>query len=155
MNIGFYLLDITNQNPKHQQILSSINDLCSKKPYDNIVLFNNQFNTVDLDHKYYTLHISEAKYFKGILFVFDIKSAMLTRTFPAPQKQILFVDQIEWQEKKNMPYKFWYDIYMNDNFELVTENTDMFNLCELCWKKPIGNILNFQASDIDNVIQKL
>ena len=155
MNIGFYLLDITNQNPKHQSILASINNLCQNRPYDNIVLFNNQFNSVDVNHKYYTLHISEAKYFKGILFVFDIKSALLTKTFPAPKKQILIVDQVEWQIKNNMPYKFWHDVYMNDSFELVTENKDMFEICKLCWKEPIGNVLNFQAEDINNVIQKL
>ena len=87
MNIGFYLLDVDTQNQEHQTILNSINQLCSNRPYDNIVLFNNKFNALDVDHKYYILHISEAKYFKGILFVFDIKSAMLTKTFPAPKKQ--------------------------------------------------------------------
>lgn len=154
MNIGFYLLNITNQNPKHQNILASLNALCQHRPYDNIVLFNNQFNSVDLNHRYYTLHISEAKYFKGILFIFDVQSALLTRTFPAPSKQILYLDQADWQNK-NMPYKFWYDVYMHPSFELVTTNKDMYELCKLCWKEPIGNIFNFQISDIENVLQKL
>lgn len=155
MNIGFYLLDISNNNQKHQQILKSINALCESRPFDNIILFNNQFNTVDLDHKYYILHINQAKYFKGILFVFDIKSAMLTRTFPAPNKQVLLVDTMEWTEKRDIPYKFWYDIYANNNFELIAENKDMFDLCELCWKKPVSVVMNFQPKDIENVLQKI
>ena len=52
MNIGFYLLDVDTQNQEHQTILNSINQLCSNRPYDNIVLFNNKFNALDVDHKY-------------------------------------------------------------------------------------------------------
>lgn len=155
MNIGFYLLDVANDNQKHQQLLKTINSLCESRPFDNIVIFNNQFNTIDLDHKYYILHINQAKYFDGILFVFDIKSAVLTKTFPSPKKQILLVDKNEWSIKKNVPYKFWHNIYNSDNFELIVENKDMFDLCELCWKKPISIIMNFQTKDIENVLQKI
>jgi len=155
MNIGFYLLDISNANQKHQQILNMVNKLCELRPYDNIVLFNNQFQTIDIDHKYYILHISEAKYFKGLLFNFDIKSAMLTKTFPAPKKQILFVDEPEWHNKRDLPYSFWYNIYMNEDFELISTNNDIKKLCDICWKEPISNIENFEAKEVDNVIQRL
>lgn len=63
MNIGFLVLDVNVQNTKHEKILKSINELCKIRPYDNIVLFNNKFECVDLDHKYYILHVSQAKYF--------------------------------------------------------------------------------------------
>jgi hypothetical protein len=155
MNIGFYLLDIDVQNQKHTMILNSINALCTARPYDNIILFNNRFNTVDIDHKYYTLHISEAKFFKGILFVFDIKSALLTKTFPAPKKQILHISENTWSEKKDIPYKFWESIYMNNKFELIADNQDMFELCDICWKTPLSTVQNFQPKDIENVIQQL
>ena len=155
MNIGFYLLDVSTENPHQQLILQSLNQLCKNRPYDNIVLFNNKFHALDIDHKYYTLHISEAKYFKGLLFVFDVKSAMLTKTFPAPKKQILHVNNTVWSEKRNIPYTFWSDIYMNNNFELITDNKDMYELCDTCWKTPIATVLNFQPRDIENVIQKL
>jgi hypothetical protein len=143
------------QNQKQTMILNSINALCTARPYDNIVLFNNRFNTIDVGHKYYTLHISEAKFFKGVLFVFDIKSALLTKTFPAPKKQILHISENIWSEKKDIPYKFWESIYMNDRFELIADNQDMFELCDICWKTPLATIQNFQPKDIENVIQKL
>ena len=155
MNIGFYLLDVDVQNQKQTMILNSINALCTARPYDNIILFNNRFNTVDMDHKYYTLHISEAKFFKGILFVFDIKSALLTKTFPAPKKQILHISENTWSAKKDIPYKFWESIYMNDKFELIADNQDMFELCDICWETPLATVQNFQPKDIENVIQKL
>lgn len=155
MNIGFYLLDINNNDQKDKNILSMINDLCVLRPYDNVVLFNNQFNAIDIDHKYYILHISEAKYFKGLLFTFDIKSAMLTKTFPCPKKQILYVDKAEWSEKTDLPYSFWYNIYMNEDFELLSSDKKMHELCQICWKEPIATISDFSSKDIDNVIQRL
>ena len=155
MNIGFYLLDISNGDEKDRNILRMINELCVLRPYDNIVLFNNKFNAIDLDHKYYILHISEAKYFKGILFNFDIKSAMLTKTFPCPKKQLLYIDKAEWSEKTDLPYSFWYNIYMNQDFELISSTNELNELCKVCWKDPIAQISDFNVKDIDDVVQRL
>tara|TARA_B100000085_G_C18385779_1_gene448307 strand:- start:287 stop:763 length:477 start_codon:yes stop_codon:yes gene_type:complete len=155
MNIGFYLLDVVANNTQHQDILKSINELCKLRPYDNIVLFNNKFDAIDMDHKYYTLHISEAKYFKGILFVFDIKSAMLTKTFPAPKKQLLYLTEPEWASKKQIPYTFWSSIYNNNDFELISSNEDLYELCNICWKTPIDNIEKLNGDMINNLVQKL
>jgi hypothetical protein len=155
MNIGFYLLDIEQTNKKHQAILKCINELYTIRPHDNIVLFNNKFSSVDPEQKYYTLHISEAKYFKGILFVFDIKSAMLTKSFPAPKKQILFIDKLEWSEKRDIPYMFWKHIYNHEDFELITANETMEKLCDNCWRKPLSNLKDLNGEQINAVLQKL
>lgn len=154
MDIGFYLLNI-DQGDYHANILNSINKLCEIRPYDNIVLFNDNYNTIDNNRKYYTLHISEAKYFKGFLFLFDIKSLMLTRTFPAPKKQILVANNLPWTTQQNVAYRFWHSLYMNKDLEIITENQDMYNLYANCWKNPIANILNLEAKDLSDVLQKL
>ena len=155
MNIGFYLLDVEQKNLKQQNILQAINELYEIRPHDNVILFNNRFLTVDPNQKYYTLHINEAKYFKGILFVFDIKSAMLTKSFAAPRKQLLLVDNPEWSEKKDIPYTFWKNIYDNENFELLTSNDSMAKLCENCWRKPLCNLKELNGEQLDEVLQKL
>ena len=155
MNIGFYVLDIEQQNQKQQTILKCINELYSIRPHDNIVLFNNKFASVDPNQKYYTLHISEAKYFKGVLFLFDIKSAMLTKSFPTPSKQILLVDKPEWSEKTDVPYSFWKHIYNHENFELLTSSDSMAKLCENCWRKPLCNLKDLNGEQINEVLQKL
>ena len=154
MNIGFYILDISANNAKHQDLLNCINQLCERRPFDNIVLFNNKFDAIDVYHKYYTLHISEAKYFKGILFVFDVKSAMVTKTFPAPKKQFLYVDKAEWSDKKDVPYTFWASIYNNIDFELISANEELNQLCDICWKTPVNIIEKFNGKDIDNIIKQ-
>lgn len=155
MNIGFYLLDIAQDNQVHTNILKSINKLCEARPYDNIVLFNNRFNTIDLDKKYYILHISEAKYFRGILFLFDLKSLTLSKTFPGPDKQVLFISKPDWSQNTKLPYSMWHNIYMQNNLELISTNDTIDNLCKICWKDPIAKIENYNHEGIDNVLQKL
>jgi hypothetical protein len=155
MDIGFYLLDVDSGNEHQSNIISSINDLCSDLPYANIVLFNNQYAKVDINHKYYMLHIKEAKYFDGILFVFDTKSAMLTQTFPSPKKQILYVSKPEWALTSNMPYGFWHNIYMKDNVEIITDNIETFDLMSICWKEPISLMSKINSKGIQDVIRKL
>ena len=155
MNIGFYLLDVEQNNSLHKTIINTINELYDIRPNDNIVLFNNKFAMVDPNQKYYILHINEAKYFKGILFVFDIKSAMLTKSFAAPSKQILLVDKAEWLQKKDIPYVFWEHIYNHENFELLTHNDYISTICENCWRKPLSNLKDLNGDQINAVLQKL
>ena len=155
MDIGFYLLDIDNNNELHRDILKCINEVCKKYPYANIILFNNQFNALDIDHKYYILHINQAKYFKGILFVFDAKSAMITQTFPSPKYQVLYCKNTEWSRDTSAPYGFWNNIYNRDNFELITSNQETYDLLEICWKKPLSLIQSINSEEISDVISKL
>lgn len=155
MDIGFYLLDIEATNKKHKTILESINSLCDLRPYDNIVLFNNKMNNVDLDHKYYVLHMSQAKYFKGYLFLFDMRSSMVTQQFPAPKKQIMFIDNNDWSSKADVPYVFWEKTYLNDNFEFVANNKELYDIFELCWKKPLSIINDYNYRGIDEILRKL
>jgi len=155
MNIGFYAVDISSDNPDDFKKIESLNKLCELRPYDNIVLFNNSFKYIDRQPKYYTVHISEAKYFKGVLFLFDTKSALLTLTFPAPTKQILFANDLQWQEDTRFPYSFWHNIYMNENIELISTNKKADDLCKICWKNPLAYIENYDHEEINNVLQKL
>lgn len=155
MDIGFYLLDVGPENQKQKLILSGINALCEKLPYSNIVLFNNQFNNIDLGHKYYTLHIQQAKYFDGILFIFDTKSAMLTKTFPGPKKHVLYISEPEWSKNPNFPYGFWHSIYMQNNLEIITDNKETYDLCEICWKKPASLITEFNSEELYNVVTQI
>lgn len=155
MNIGFYILDIHQNDEFQRNILDNINKLCANRPYDNIVLFNNNFNTVDIDQKYYILSINHAKYFKGLLFLFDTESALLTRTFPGPSKQILYMSKPEWFENCHLPFTMWYNLYMDNRFELLPASKDMEYFIDTCWKKPLKTIEHFNHEELNNVIQQL
>lgn len=155
MNIGFYLLDIDISNTYHNQILQSIKELCKILPYEDIVLFENQSKIIHENTGYYALHINEAKYFKGLLFVFDAKSLMLTRLFPAPQKQIFVMNEPDWLKNKGAAYQVWKNIYLSDNIDLVTTDADLETLCKICWKDPVANIKELNGEALNNVIQSI
>lgn len=155
MNIAFYLLDIEQNNIRHQEILKAINNLCSLRPYDNIVIFNNNFNTIDINQKYYLLSINHAKYFRGLLFLFDTEHAMLTRTFPGPDKQFICMNKPTWTENTNIPFSVWYSVYMDHKFELLVDSEYLYDLVDTCWKKPFSKSFNLTAENIDNVIRQL
>lgn len=154
MNIGFLCPEI-NQNQADHEILQAINGLCEDRPLDNIVLFNNNYNTVDPNKKYYILPVSHSKYFKGILFVFDTESASLSITFPGPTKQVLVLKQLEWVDKHDLPYTLWYNIYMNSNLEIVVSNQTDYDLTSICWKQPIAINNGLTAKGLQDVIRQL
>jgi hypothetical protein len=154
MNIGFYLLDV-DMSEKCKIILQAINDYCKNNRQNNVVLFNNQFNAVDLDPQYYILHLNQAKFFKGLLFVFGTKPALLTNSFPCAKKQIIYMTEPEWSAHPELPFTVWSNIYLNDSTELLTDNLDTYNLMNICWKKPLSLIKSFDAEAINNVIQSL
>lgn len=155
MNIGFYLLDIDASNIYHKQILESIDSLCKLRPSDEIVLFNDVTKTAHPNLGYYILHINEAKYFKGLLFVFDTKSLILTKTFPSPSKQIFIVNEADWVVNKTVNYNVWNSMYNNNNIELFTIGKSLNDLCEICWKKPLHNADILNGESINDVLQKL
>lgn len=153
MDLGFYLLNIEDSK---FSILDAINNLCMKRPYDNIIIFNNDNKTVNHNiAKYYFLHINQAKYFSGPLFMFDIKSMLLAKTFPSPSKQILWVSTPEWANDPSMAYSFWYNIYMQDNIELVTDNEQLWSVIDLCWKTPSTKPIPLNAEGLDYAINEL
>jgi hypothetical protein len=155
MNIGFYIPNVSTQIEEHKYIIDNINKLCQLRPYDNIVIFNNYFQLVDPKKKYYTLSINHAKYFKGILFLFDSRSAFLTQTFPGPDKQIIYLQTPEWSSQSAVPYMMWHNIYMNNKFETISGNIDIDQLIKTCWKTPLAQVDKFDYQGINDVIQRL
>lgn len=154
MDIGFFIPEINSDVVSHD-LIDNINKLCKIRPYDNIAIFNNYFNLIDHNKQYYTLSINHAKYFNGLLFLFRTEDAFLTQTFACPKKQILYLNEPEWLKSLEMPYTVWYNIYMSNNFEIISGNEHIHKLFEICWKPPIKQISNFHYKEIDNVIQSI
>lgn len=152
MDIGFYISNISTNN--YQNILKVINDYIDDHPYDNVIVFTNQMNRIFND-KFYVLHLSHAKYFSGILFIFDIKDASIASTFPSPKKQILLVNDIYWQKNSHILYSFWEKIFLSESAEIVTNNDENFYIYELCWKKPLCIIPELNKEGIEHVINNI
>lgn len=155
MNIGFYLPAVNQQVEEHRYIIENVNNLCKIRPHDNIVLFNNYFQLIDANKKYYILSANHAKYFRGILFLFDTQSAFLTQTFPGPHKQVLYMQTPEWADRPNVPYMMWQSIYLSSKFDTIAGNRDMRKLLNICWKPALAMIEKFNYQEVNDVIQRI
>lgn len=154
MDIGFYLINV-DHSPKNDIIINTINNMIDDNPYDNIVLFNSRYDRIDSEKKFPIIHINQAKYFRGYLFLFDIKSAIITKTFPSPVKQILYVDTLGWVKDKTIPSLFWNGIYDNTDIALIAQNQEIHDILNLCWSEPIDTINDINHKELYNVISKL
>lgn len=154
MDIAFYITH-ADYSEQCNNIIDTINGMCSEHPYDNIVLFNSQYNRIDTNKRFPIIHLSQAKYFRGILLVFDIKSAMITKTFPSPQKQLLYVNNVAWTEDNSVPALFWQSIYANGSMSTIAQNQKIYDLLEICWAKPINIIDKINHKELYDVINRL
>jgi hypothetical protein len=149
MDIGFYVINC-DSSPKNNEIISLINNLIIEYPYDNIILFNNTFQRIDSQKKFPILHISQAKYFRGVLIVFDVKSLALAKNFPSPSKIILVCDNAEWSGDNRAI--LWKDIYEDKNVILVTKYKELKDIIEICWNKQAISINELTPKEVRNAI---
>jgi len=154
VDLGFYIIDCDN-SAKNNFLLDLINNMISFRPYDSIVLFNHKYNRIDKNKKFPIFHISQAKYFRGSLIYFDVKSATLAKTFPGPSKQILCCDYPEWSINRNARSMLWKNIYEDPNLKIITYEQNIKNLIEICWDKKVLHIPELNARNLYDAIEKI
>lgn len=154
MDLAFYLIR-ADHSEKCNNIITVLNDMVDQNPYDNIILFNSQYDRTDNNKKFPIIHINQAKYFRGTLICFDIKSAMITKTFPSPKNQILYIDDLSWTNDHSIPVMFWKSIYDNNNIHLIAKDESIADLLDICWSRPIATIDNINAKELHSVITKI
>jgi hypothetical protein len=151
-DIGFYITDVDENS--HNNILDTINDFIENNPYKNVVVFNNVFNKINTNNKYYLLHLNEAKYFNGILFIFNPTDASLCSTFPGPSHKIFYTSEIYWQNNPYIPYVSWKNIFLKDITTIVSSQ-EHYNIYSMCWKQPLLIDEKFTKETINNVIKSI
>lgn len=154
MDIGFYLIN-ADHSDKCNLIIDTINKMVDNHPYDNIILFNNQYNRIDNNKKFPIIHINQAKYFGGFLVLFDIKSAIISKTFPSPQKQLLYLDETSWSNDSKMPVLFWHNIFLNTNISILASNQEIKDLLTICWEPPLAIMSTINEKELYESIAKL
>lgn len=149
--IGFYLPLISNTDTS-QTLVKILNSLSDKY---NTILFNSQYDFIDKEtRKFSILHCNQSKYFYGILIAFDIDSISIIRSFPAPNKKIFVTSDIFWQNK-SFPAKISQDLLIGD-IDIVTYDNRIYDLYDICFKKPIYNMNNgLTSEDFINVVDSI
>lgn len=152
MDIGFYVVNCDG-SPKHNQIIDIMNKMIVDNPYDNIVLFNNKYQRIDANKKFPILHLSHAKYFRGTLIYFDMKSATLAKTFPGPSNQIFCCDTMDWRQQADSRAIVWQNIYRNMN--VVSTDKSMCDILNICWDLKVKYIPELNHKELYSVIKEL
>ena len=147
---GFIFIKLNNENI-YNQYFETIKKFIAENPLNQFVVFNSyneKINTENIP----ILHLSHSKFFYGDLFLFDLASAMLTRSFTNTKKRYLYIRNIPWLDAPNNAYYEWTKIFDSDNLELIVPNQQLYDLYSICWKTPIGISENFSYDEISNIL---
>jgi len=148
-NLGFILLNIEN-NEIYIKLLQHIAQLIKNNPYANIVVFTNNSNIIS-SYNVPLLHLNHAKFFNGNLWLFDIVSVILTQKFTNFDKRIFYVNDMPWIKNRNNSYNEWSKIY-HSNIDFVCSNQYLYDIYNICWKKPLGIMESFDHEKIQSIV---
>lgn len=150
-DIGFVLLKMNNDKV-YDDILQTIKEFENNYPNNQIVIFNSyseKINTYNLP----ILHLSQSQFVKGTLIIFDLPSIIVTNKFPNISKRILFANNIPWQNNTQTTYSEWLSLYNQDNLDIITSSKELYDIYDICWKKPLGICEGFKYENVKKFIQ--
>jgi hypothetical protein len=145
--LGFLALSIENTE-QSKFVLETIDRLSKAAPFMDHILFNTYYFThMSPFNNFATLHINEAKYFKGPIVCFTLKDMVFLTECISKQK-IFLTNTDEWSTAIQAPrnnyqndrlsqYKELYNLYVESNDLLCTTCSELHPLLDICWKKSL------------------
>ena len=149
-NIGFVLPKLSN-HVFFTDLFQTIHEFIEENPFDQIVIFNS-FSEITQPLNIPIFHLSHAQFFTGDLFLFDIISVILTKSFPRANNRYIYAQDAPWKSHRGVAYSEWLDMYDQDNLEIIAKNKDLYDLYHKCWKKPKGISESFKYEEIAQII---
>jgi hypothetical protein len=149
-DLGFVLLNIDN-SPIYEHIFNVVSEFYKRNTYSQTIIFSS--NCLKTDTKNIPiLHLSHAKFFNGSLVLFDIPSLLITQSFTNVYKKLFYASNIPWVNNSSGRYSEWYSIFTDQNLDIIAGNRDIYNIYEICWKKPISISENFNYESLQSII---
>jgi hypothetical protein len=145
-DIGFILIKLQN-DPIHDNILRTAKEIEKNNIYGQTVIFNSFSEKVET-HNLPILHISQAQFFNGKIFIFDLPSIILTEKFPNITRRILYTNSSPWTISTNTQYKEWKSIYNQESLDILSGSKMIDDIYNICWKKTIGISERFSYEEI-------
>jgi hypothetical protein len=149
-DVGFILVKLLNDE-SHDGILSTIKEIEKNNPYSQTVIFNSYCEKANL-YNLPVLHLSQSQFFNGTLFLFDLPSVILTNKFPNLKRRILYTNSLPWSSNPGTRYEEWKSLYDQDSLDILVNNENVYNIYDICWKKPIGISERFNYEEISKFI---
>lgn len=149
-DIGFVLLNIDN-SPIYDKIFSTIKEFIDNNPYSQIVVFNSQCNKLNTNN-IPILHLSHAKFFNGILFIFDAQSIIICKKFTNVYTKYFYAFDTPWNNS-NKEYGYWRNLIGDKDLNIITANDNLDNIYNICWKETCGVAKEFDYNELFKIIQ--
>lgn len=152
-NIGFILANMgTGPGPVYiEEKINSFNSIYNTDKKYNLVFFNSYNGSSN--HAIPVLHLNQAKYFFGDIFVFDIISLFISSHFPNLKNLYYYANATPWLDDMNIGFNFWNKIFNNSKLQLITDNNN-YHIYEKLWKKPLLSTERFDHETIQQALQK-
>jgi hypothetical protein len=149
-DIGFLLLQLTN-NSAYDGILQVAQKIAENNPRQQTIIFNSYCEKVNL-YDLPVLHISQAQFFVGNLFIFDLSGVILTKKFPNIDKRFFYVNNAPWTQQPQTKYENWSSLYNQNSLNFIAQNEQLYDLYNICWKQPIGIAKEFDYETIQQYL---
>jgi hypothetical protein len=149
-DIGFIVSNNHIYNNLHNLFL----ELIQNDPVNQYLCFtyNNSINTNKLNMP--ILPLSEAKFWQGRLFVFDLEVIDIVKNFPGIDQIYYFLQHPEWMNYAQVNHFDLRNIYAeNEKISVIAQNYNIYNIYQRCWnKKPIGVMEVLSYENFKNII---
>ena len=149
-DVGFILFSIEN-NSFFNNLLPSIKQFIDNNPYKQICIFNSYCSMINTSN-IPILHIKQAKFFTGDIFVFDIIGLMLAKDFPNVTNKYWFTNNIPWQDT-NLLYSEWEKLFNQPKLNIIAQNQKLFDIFDITWKTPVGIAENVDYESLSKLIR--
>lgn len=132
--IGFLIVDV---KPEHHDIISHINNISKSRPFVDCVLFNSNYNHLYMSiNDFYTLHLNEAKYFRGPIIVFDHSSCEFLLNCISKQKILWMQESIRNEIFIDKDFNDIYNKYSKLD-TILCEDEETHKILNTLWKQSI------------------
>jgi len=146
---GYLILNLESNNLNNDIISYGINSN-KNNPFKQDILFTTNSDLIS-NPGLPILHISQSKFFFGNIFIFDINSILLTSDSPNIKTRFFYATDIPWINT-NENYNYWISLFNSDNLQIIAQNQQIFDIYNICWKKPIGISERFDYETINRFI---
>jgi hypothetical protein len=132
-NIGFIILHIEKNQSK--EIISFIKTMADSLKDKRMVVFNSYNNGIIENIP--VLHINQAKFFDGNLFVFDIIGLMLAVSCYKVQNIYYYAYNFPWMMDQTTDFNFWSKLIEDSRVNIIAQNQEIYDIYDKVWKTPV------------------
>lgn len=149
-DLGFIILKLMN-SPQYDNILQTISSYIKFRPYNQHIIFNSYSERI-VTHNIPILHLQQAQFFDGDLVLFDLPSILVSNSFPNIRKRFLYATDTPWIKSPGSNFKEWESLYAQENLNIIVRDQYLYDIYNICWKKPIGIVEEFNYESLKNHI---